>query len=102
MYGYGSPLHEFSNRTKHPTKMSPTELKEECLARVRADKAMDPRIVELTERCLVNTAWVHLVRDSQAVKKWDSGTVTLVGDAVFKYVFDPQNCYIRPLRKNTY
>lgn len=85
MYGYGGPVHEFCNRSKPPAKLSPSELKEECLARVRSDPHMDPRIVSLTEHCVVNTAYVHVVKEYQAIKKWDTSSVTLLGDAVFKY-----------------
>lgn len=86
MYGYGSPIHEFNNQSKAPNMLSSVELKAECLARVRSDPNMDPRFVALTELCVVNSAYVHTVRDCQAVKRWDTSCVTLVGDAVFKYV----------------
>ncbi|KAL5320592.1 hypothetical protein ACEPPN_011402 [Leptodophora sp. 'Broadleaf-Isolate-01'] len=83
MYGYGSPIHEFNNQSKAPNMLSSVELKAECLARVRSDPNMDPRFVALTELCVVNSAYVHTVRDCQAVKRWDTSCVTLVGDAVF-------------------
>lgn len=89
MYGYGSPLSEFSNRSKPPDKLTPLELKEECLARVRSDPTIDPKFIALTEHCVVNTAYVHVVKECQAIKKWDSGSVTLIGDAVFKYGYHP-------------
>lgn len=84
MYGYGSPRHEFSNKSKPASKMTGQELKEECLARVHADPGIDPRLVQLTELCLADTAYVHSVRDCQVVKRWDTGNITLVGDSVFK------------------
>ncbi|KAH7364550.1 hypothetical protein BKA65DRAFT_140569 [Rhexocercosporidium sp. MPI-PUGE-AT-0058] len=83
MYGYGSPTHEFSNQSKAPNMLSSLELKAECLARVRSDPNMDPRFVALTELCVVNSAYVHMVRDFQAVKRWNTSAITLVGDAVF-------------------
>jgi hypothetical protein len=85
MYGYGSPLHEFSNRSKPPDKLTPLELKEECLARVRSDPKIDPKFVALTEHCIINTAYVHVVKECQTIKKWETNSVTLIGDAVFKY-----------------
>lgn len=86
MFGYGSPVNEFLNKETPPGKLSPEELKEECIARVRSVPNVDPKFVALAEKCLINTAYVHVVRDCQAVKRWDTGCVTLVGDAVFKYV----------------
>lgn len=86
MYGYGSPIQEFSNQSKPPGDLSSLELKAECLARVRSDPNIDSRFVTLTEHCVVNSAYVHTVKDCQAVKKWDTSSVTLIGDAVFKCV----------------
>ncbi|KAE8452146.1 hypothetical protein EG329_001613 [Mollisiaceae sp. DMI_Dod_QoI] len=83
MFGYGGPVREFINKTKPPTKLSSAELKAECIARVRADPKIDPRFVALAEHCILNTAYVHAVRDCQAVKRWDTSCVTLMGDAVF-------------------
>ncbi|KAG4426618.1 hypothetical protein IFR04_000049 [Cadophora malorum] len=83
MYGYGSPIHEFSNRSKPPGELSSVELKAECLSRVLSDPNIDPRFVTLTEHCVVNSAYVHTVKDCQAVKRWDTSSVTLIGDAVF-------------------
>jgi hypothetical protein len=87
MFGYGSPINEFSNRTKPPGELSPSDLKAEILVRVQADPNIDSKFVALAQHCIVNTAYVHVVRDCQAIKRWDtdSVTVTLVGDAVFKY-----------------
>lgn len=87
MFGYGGPIHEFINKTKPPTKLSSAELKAECLARTRADPKIDPKFVALAEHCVVNTAYVHSLRDCQAVKRWDTSSITLMGDAVFKYVY---------------
>jgi 2-polyprenyl-6-methoxyphenol hydroxylase-like FAD-dependent oxidoreductase len=83
MFGYGSPINEFTNKSKPPAQLSSLELKEECLARVRADPKIDPRFVALAEHCVPNTAYVHVVRDCHAIKRWDTGSVTLIGDAVF-------------------
>lgn len=84
MFGYGSPVDEFSNRAKPPGKLSPEELKEECIARVRLVPKIDPRFIALAEKCVINTAYVHVVRDCQAVKRWETSCITLIGDAVFK------------------
>ena len=84
MFGYGSPVDEFLNKTKPPGKLSPEELKEECIARVRLISNAVPKFLSLAEKCVINTAYVHVVRDCQAVKRWDTSRVTLIGDAVFK------------------
>lgn len=84
MFGYGSPVDEFLNKKKPPGKLSPEELKEECIARVRLIPNADPKFLALAEKCVINTAYVHVVRDCQAVKRWDTNRVTLIGDAVFK------------------
>lgn len=84
MFGYGSPLGEFINKSKHPLQLTPQELKAECIARVRKDPGIDPRFVALAEHCLVNTAYVHTNREMQPIKRWDTESITLIGDAVFK------------------
>lgn len=86
MFGYGSPVDEFLNKGQPPGKFSAEELKEECIARIRAVPNVDPKFVALAEKCIINTAYVHIVRDCQAVKRWDTGSVTLIGDSVFKYI----------------
>lgn len=83
MFGYGSPVDEFLNKKKPPGKLLPEELKEECIARVRLIPNADPKFLALAESCVINTAYVHVVRDCQAVKRWDTSPVTLIGDAVF-------------------
>ena len=83
MFGYGSPLDEFLNKKKLPGKRSP-ELKEECIAQVRLIPNSDPKFLALAEKCIVNTAYVPVVRDCQAIKRWDTSRMTLIGDAVFK------------------
>ena len=84
MFGYGSPVDEFLNKKKPPGKLSPEELKEECIARVRLIPNSDPKFLALAEKCVVSTAYVHVVRDFQAVKRWHTSRMTLIGDAVFK------------------
>jgi hypothetical protein len=85
-FGYGSPINEFLNRLKPPGKLSPAELKEECIAQVKSVPNVDPKFIALAEKCLINTAYVHVMKDCQAVKSWDTSCATLIGDAVFKYV----------------
>ena len=84
MLGYGSPVDESLNKKKSPRKLSPEELKEECIARVRLIPNADPKFLALAEECVINTAYVHVVRDCQAVKRWDTSRMTLIGDVVFK------------------
>jgi hypothetical protein len=95
MFGYGSPVDGFLNKEKAPGKLSCEELKQECIARIRAVPNVDPKFIDLAEKCVINTAYVHIVRDCQAVKRWETDSVTLIGDAVFKYV-----CYV-PTVQNT-
>jgi hypothetical protein len=94
MFGYGSPVGDFLNKEKPPGKFSPEELKEECIARIGLVPNADPRFIALAEKCPINTAYVHVVRDCQAVKRWDTNCVTLIGDAVFKYVSHARLLYI--------
>jgi hypothetical protein len=84
MFGYGSPVGESSNKTKPPGELSPAELKAEILSRVQADPNIDSRFIALAQNCITNTGYVHVVRDCQAIKRWDTASVTLIGDAVFK------------------
>ncbi len=84
IFSYGSPVDEFLDKKTPPGKLSPEELKEECIARIRLVPTADPKFLALAEKCVINTAYVHVVRDCQAVKRWDISRVTLIGDAVFK------------------
>jgi hypothetical protein len=84
MFGYGSPIDQFCNRTKPPLRFSSEELKAECITRAKHDNKLHPDFVTLAEKCVINTGYVHMVRDTGTVKPWDSNCVTLVGDAVFK------------------
>jgi len=63
MFGYGSPVDEFLNKKKPPRKLSPEELKEECIVRVRFIPNADPKFLALAEKCVINTAYVHVLRD---------------------------------------
>lgn len=84
MFGYGSPLDQFTNKSKPPQRLSSEELKMECINRIKRDTKLHPDYLALAEKCIINTGYVHMVRDTGAVKPWDSNCVTLVGDAVFK------------------
>lgn len=84
MFGYGSPCNEFINKSKPISKLTSEELKEECILRARSDPKIHPNFVTLAEQCIINTAYVHVVKDCQAIKKWNSDSVTLIGDSVFK------------------
>lgn len=84
MFGYGSPINEFVNRSKPPSAFSSEELKTECITRAKRDRKIHPDFATLAERCCINTAYVHMIKNIKAVKPWASENVTLVGDAVFK------------------
>jgi hypothetical protein len=86
MFGYGSPVSQFINRRCPPAELSNEELKEEILLRTKSEKNMHPNFVALAEKCLVDTAYVHVVKKCDVVSAWNDGQVTLIGDAVFKYV----------------
>lgn len=77
-------MNAFVNKSKPPIQFTFAELKAEVMARMQADPKMDPKFVTLAEHCILNTAYVHNVRESQAVKRWDTSVVTLMGDSVFK------------------
>jgi hypothetical protein len=84
MFGYGSPINEFMNKSKPPQKLSSQELRTECIARTRFDRKLHPDFKTLAEKCILNTAYIHMVKNTKAMKPWTSDNVTLVGDAVFK------------------
>jgi hypothetical protein len=84
MFGYGSPISEFVNKSKGVYDMTAIDLKNEVIARARLDPKMHPNLRKLAEHCVINTAYVHMVKNCSAVKPWDSSRVTLIGDAVFK------------------
>ena len=84
MFGYGSPVNEFCNKSKQPYELTSEELKVEIVTRAQTDSSVHPNLVTLTQRCVIDTAYMHIVRNSQPVKPWNSECVTLIGDAVFK------------------
>lgn len=84
MYGYGSPASAFINKTKRPEEFTPEELKTEIIARSKTDRNVHPNFLQLAEMCLTSTAYLHMVKKCDSVKPWDSTSVTLIGDAVFK------------------
>lgn len=86
MYGYGSPASAFINKTKPPENLTPEELKAEIINRSKVDRNIHPNFLKLAEMCLTKTAYLHMVKKCDSVKPWDSTSVTLIGDAVFKYV----------------
>ncbi|KAH8602811.1 hypothetical protein B0O99DRAFT_604380 [Bisporella sp. PMI_857] len=83
MFGYGSPIGRFRNQSKAPDKLSSEELRQECIDRAKAEPNMHPDFVTMAEKCILNTAYIHMVRDTKAIKPWSSDCVTLIGDAVF-------------------
>ncbi|KAH6714315.1 hypothetical protein BKA61DRAFT_551754 [Leptodontidium sp. MPI-SDFR-AT-0119] len=86
MFGYGSPVSRFVNRRCAPQNLTKQELKNEVVARSRAEKKMHHTFLALVEKCLVETAFVHVVKKCEAIRPWSDDQVTLIGDAVFKYV----------------
>lgn len=89
MFGYGSPVSRFANRRCAPQYLSKQELKNEVVARSKAEKKMHHTFLALAEKCLVETAFVHVVKKCEAIRPWNDDQVTLIGDAVFKYVMSP-------------
>ncbi|KAI9742544.1 MAG: hypothetical protein M1818_003684 [Claussenomyces sp. TS43310] len=83
MFGYSSTRDCFLNRTNIPEELSREELKGELIARAKRDKNVHPHFAALAERCITNTAYLHVVKNCDAIKPWESRSVTLVGDAVF-------------------
>lgn len=84
MFGYASPKSSFTNKSKPPEQFTPEELKEECLARARVSKYVHPHFLALAEKCITSTAFLHSVKKCEVLRPWDSSSVTLIGDAVFK------------------
>jgi 2-polyprenyl-6-methoxyphenol hydroxylase-like FAD-dependent oxidoreductase len=94
MYGYGSPISAFINKSKPPEEFTPEELKTEVIARSKTDRNIHPNFHQLAEMCLTKTAYLHMVKKCDSVKPWDSTNVTLIGDAVFKYAANIASCYL--------
>ncbi|KAH8648312.1 hypothetical protein BGZ60DRAFT_499693 [Tricladium varicosporioides] len=83
MFGYGSPVSRFVNRRCAPQNLSKQELKNEVIARSKGEKKMHNTFLALAEKCLVDTAFVHVVKKCEAIRPWNDNQVTLIGDAVF-------------------
>jgi hypothetical protein len=84
MCGHGSPIDHFCNKAKPLQRLSSQELKTECIIRAKRDIKLHPGFVPLAEKCVLNTGYVHMVRDTGVVNPSDSNCVTVVGDAVFR------------------
>ncbi|OBT42302.1 hypothetical protein VE00_06334 [Pseudogymnoascus sp. WSF 3629] len=83
MLGAGSPYANFCNRRCSPNELTPSELQAEVLART-SQPGIHPRFRELAEMVCLDTAYVNIVRKSEAVHPWTSSpNITLLGDAVF-------------------
>jgi hypothetical protein len=87
MIGYGCHIDHFINVSKSPDQLSSAELKEEILCRTRNDPGVHPSFRTLAKMCVTNSAYLHVVKNCDVIKPWKSQSVTLIGDAVFKYVF---------------
>jgi hypothetical protein len=64
MFGYGSPINEFSNKSKPPGELSPAELKAEILARVQTDPNIDSRFIALALLIQRTFMWSETARQS--------------------------------------
>ncbi|ELR06459.1 hypothetical protein GMDG_07984 [Pseudogymnoascus destructans 20631-21] len=83
MLGAGSPYANFHNRRCSPNELTHSELQAEVLART-SQPGIHPRFRELAKMICLDTAYVNIVRKSEAVQPWTSSpNITLLGDAVF-------------------
>ncbi|OBT98594.1 hypothetical protein VE01_03494 [Pseudogymnoascus verrucosus] len=83
MLGAGSPHANFHNRRCSPNELTQSELQAEVLART-SQPGIHARFRELAEMVCLDTAYVNIVRKSEAVHPWTSSpNITLLGDAVF-------------------
>ncbi len=82
MIGAGTPVSDFHNRRCAPNGLSPAELKTELIERT-STPSIHPRFAKLAQMACTDTAYVHTVRKTEAIRPWSSPTVTLLGDAVF-------------------
>ncbi|KAF5252702.1 hypothetical protein FANTH_2329 [Fusarium anthophilum] len=78
MFGLGCYTNEFENQSKHPDEMTPEELKDECLARARN---WNPLLRALIALSVPSSVFVSHVKTQDPIKPWESGRVTLLGDA---------------------
>ncbi|KAF5669063.1 FAD NAD(P)-binding domain-containing protein [Fusarium denticulatum] len=78
MFGLGCYTNEFVNRSKHPDKMTPEELKDECLARA---KNWNPLLRALIALSVPSSVFLSHVKTQDPIEPWESGRVTLLGDA---------------------
>lgn len=82
MLGLGCYTDEFVHQSKHPDEMTPEELKDECLAR---EKDWNPLLRELIMLCVPSSVYVSHVKTQDPIEPWETGTVTLLGDAAHRY-----------------
>ncbi|KAH6995943.1 hypothetical protein BKA56DRAFT_570315 [Ilyonectria sp. MPI-CAGE-AT-0026] len=78
MFGMGCYTDEFVNQNKHPDEMTPEELKDECLARA---KDWNPLLRALIALSVPNSVFVSHVKTQDPIGPWETGRVTLLGDA---------------------
>ncbi|KAF5577209.1 monooxygenase FAD-binding protein [Fusarium pseudoanthophilum] len=78
MFGLGCYTDEFENQSKHPDDMTPEELKDECLARA---KNWNPLLRALIALSVPSSVFVSHVKTQDPIQPWESGRVTLLGDA---------------------
>ncbi|KAF4944296.1 hypothetical protein FGADI_12780 [Fusarium gaditjirri] len=78
MFGLGSYTNEFENQSKHPDEMISMELKDECLSRA---KNWNPLLRALISLSVPSSVFMSHVKTQDPIKPWESGRVTLLGDA---------------------
>lgn len=82
MIGVGSYTNEFINQSKHPDEMTPEELKDECLDRVRG---WHPLLQALLAITVPKSAFVSHIKTLDPIEPCDTGDlVTILGDAVHR------------------
>jgi len=100
MIGYGCQADHFINISKRPEQFSAAELKAEVMARASMDLDIHPSFQILAHMCVTNSVYLHMEQNSDVAKPWKSRSVTLVGDAVFKFVsmFHSINLFYSPTK----
>ena len=78
MVGLGCYSDEFHNQSKPPDDMTPEELKDECLA---STQQWHPLLRSLVAITFPNSAFVARIKTQNPIDPWETGRVTLLGDA---------------------
>ncbi|QQK45465.1 Monooxygenase, FAD-binding [Penicillium digitatum] len=78
MIGLGCYSNEFQHQSKHPDKMTPEELKDECLARAREWHPLLRSLIAIT---VPSSVFISYLKTQDPIRPWQSGRVTMLGDA---------------------